>query len=216
MNGNLHTDSGFKNADWKHFEKEFHKQTDLAYSRQSMQSKLSELKRKFVQLNTIKSTSGVGWDGDSCLPVATPAFIKAFCAGTRKKYNVMFTKKLDNYDILPEIFKGKVRILTTDIVFSCFYFFVFHFFFQHATGYMARSSDSSSSSGSSSDSDASRDSDEDATSLVEGENDSTGEKPFVPGLLDDKIAISRQGKMRTVPQKSEIKSVLKDSNKRGL
>ena len=38
MNGNLHTDSGFKNADWKHFENEFHKQTGLAYSRQSMQS----------------------------------------------------------------------------------------------------------------------------------------------------------------------------------
>ena len=78
------------------------------------------------------------------------------------------------------------------------------------------SSDSSSSSGSNSDSDASRDSDEDAISLVEGENDSNGEKPFVPGLLDDKIAISRQGKMRTVPQKSEIKSVPKGSNKRGL
>jgi len=117
-NGNLHTDSGFKNADWKHFENEFHKQTGLAYSRQSMQSKLSELKRKFVQLNTIKSTSGVGWDGESCLPVATPAFIKAFCAGTRKKYNVMFTKKLDNYDILYEIFKGKVCILATYFVFS--------------------------------------------------------------------------------------------------
>ena len=95
VNGNLHTDSGFKNADWKHFENEFHKQTGLAYSRQSMQSKLSELKRKFVQLNTIKSTSGVGWDGERSLPVATPAFIKAFCAGTRKKYSVMFTKKLD-------------------------------------------------------------------------------------------------------------------------
>ena len=54
MNGNLHTDSGLKNADWKHFEIEFHKQTGLAYSRQSMQSKLSELKRKFVQLNTIR------------------------------------------------------------------------------------------------------------------------------------------------------------------
>ena len=130
VNENLHTDSGFKNADWKHFENEFHKQTGLAYSRQSMQSKLSELKRKFVQLNTIKSTSGVGWDGESCLPVATPAFIKAFCAGTRKKkYNVKFTKKLDNYDILCEIFKGKVSILTTDIVFSCFYFFVSLFSF---------------------------------------------------------------------------------------
>ena len=54
VNGNLHTDSGLKNADWKHFEIEFHKQTGLAYSRQSMQSKLSELKRKFVQLNTIR------------------------------------------------------------------------------------------------------------------------------------------------------------------
>ena len=59
------------------------------------------------------------------------------------------------------------------------------------------SSGSSSTSGSSSDSDASRDSDEDATSLVEGDSDSIGNKPFVPGLLDDKIAISRQGKMRT-------------------
>ena len=127
VNGNLHTDSGFKNADWKHFENEFHKQTGLAYSRQSMQSKLSELKRKFVQLNTIKSTSGVGWDGESCLPVATPAFIKAFCAGTRKKYNVMFTKKLDNYDILYEIFKGKVSILATYFVFSCIFFKVIHF-----------------------------------------------------------------------------------------
>ena len=127
MNGNLHADSGFKNADWKHFENEFHKQTGLAYSRQSMQSKLSELKRKFVQLNTIKSTSGVGWDGESCLPVATPAFIKAFCAGTRKKYNVMFTKKLDNYDILYEIFKGEVSILATYFVFSCIFFKVIHF-----------------------------------------------------------------------------------------
>ena len=54
VNGNLHADSGFKNADWKHFENEFHKQTGLAYLRQSMQSKLSELKRKFVQLNTIR------------------------------------------------------------------------------------------------------------------------------------------------------------------
>ena len=78
------------------------------------------------------------------------------------------------------------------------------------------SSGSSSSTGSSSDSDASRDSDEDATSFVEGENDSNGENPIVPGLLDDKIAISRQGKMRTVPQKSELKSAPKDSYKRGL
>ena len=59
------------------------------------------------------------------------------------------------------------------------------------------SSGSSSTSDSSSDSDASRDSDEDATSLV---GDSVGDKPFVPGLLDDKIAILRQGKMRTVPR----------------
>ena len=115
--------ASFKYADWKHFENKFHKQTGLAYSRQSMQRKLYELKRIFVQLNTIKSTSGVGWDGESCLPVATPAFIKAFCAGTRKKYNVMFTKKLENYDILHEIFKGKVSFFTTDIVFSCIFFF---------------------------------------------------------------------------------------------
>ena len=64
-NGNLHTDSGFKNADWKHFENEFYKQTGLAYFRKSMQSNLSELKRKFVKLNTIQSTSDVGWDGES-------------------------------------------------------------------------------------------------------------------------------------------------------
>ena len=35
---------------------------------------LSELKNKFGQLNTIKSTSGVGWDGESWLPVATPGW----------------------------------------------------------------------------------------------------------------------------------------------
>ena len=57
----IYTDSGFfKNADWKHFETEFHKQTSLSYSRQPMQSKLSELKRKFVQLVAIKKKlSGV-------------------------------------------------------------------------------------------------------------------------------------------------------------
>ncbi len=71
VNGNLLTDSGFKNADWKHFENEFYKQTGLAYSRKSMQSKLSESKSKFVQLNTIKSR-GVDWDGESWFPVATP------------------------------------------------------------------------------------------------------------------------------------------------
>ena len=111
VSGNVHTDSGFKNAYWKHFETEFHKQTSLSYSRQPMQSKLSELKRKFVQLVAIKKLSGVGWNNaETCLPVVPPDFIKNYCTGSKKRLSVMFTKKLDNFDLLQEIYEGKVCI----------------------------------------------------------------------------------------------------------
>ena len=112
VSGNVHTDSGFKNADWKHFETEFHKQTSLSFSRQPMQSKLSELKRKFVQLVAIKKLSGVGWNAETCLPVVPPHFIKNYCTGSKKRLlSVMFTKKLDNFDLLQEIYEGKVCII---------------------------------------------------------------------------------------------------------
>ena len=90
-------------------------------------------------------------------------------------------------------------------------------------GYMARSSgpdkaivkesdnNSNSSSVSGSDSNDSSDDnvEEDDSSVAEEDADdheSTGtETPFVPGLLDDLIHISSNGKMRKAPQLAELK-----------
>ena len=76
-----------------------------------MQSKLSELKRKFVQLVAIKKLSGVGWNAETCLPVVPPDFIKNYCTGSKKRLSVMFTKKLDNFYLLQEIYEGKVFMM---------------------------------------------------------------------------------------------------------
>ena len=94
---------------------------------------------------------------------------------------------------------------------------------QHATGYTARSSDpdkaivkesdnssnSSSDSGSNSNDSSDDNVEEDDSSVAEEDADdheSTGtETPFVPGLLDDRIHISSNGKIRKAPQISKLK-----------
>ena len=49
------------------------------------------------------------------------------------------------------------------------------------------------------------------------ESTGTDEKiAFTPGLLDDPILVTQSGKMRTVPQKSELKTEPKKPKKRGL
>ena len=73
-------------------------------------------------------------------------------------------------------------------------------------------SSSNSSSGSGNDTDDSSDDnvEDDDSSVAEEDADdheSTGgtETPFVPGLLDDRIHISSNGKMRKAPQIAELK-----------
>ena len=46
--GNVNTDSGFKSKDWAHFLANFHKQTGMAYKSSVLQSKMAELKSKYV------------------------------------------------------------------------------------------------------------------------------------------------------------------------
>lgn len=66
--GNVNTDSGFKTKDWAYFLAKFRKQTGLAYKSSVLQSKMAELKSKFIMLESIKKLSGVGWDSVACLP----------------------------------------------------------------------------------------------------------------------------------------------------
>ena len=71
------------------------------------------------------------------------------------------------------------------------------------------SSNSSSVSGSDSNDSSDDNVEEDDSSVAEEDADdheSTGtETPFVPGLLDDRIHISSNGKMRKAPQIAELK-----------
>ena len=71
------------------------------------------------------------------------------------------------------------------------------------------SSNSSSDSGSDSNDSSNDNVEEDDSSVAEEDADdheSTGtETPFVPGLLDDRIHISSNGKMRKAPQIAELK-----------
>ena len=108
ISGKVQTDSGFKKKDWCFFTSSFQQQTGLKYDQQQLQSKLSSLKSKFAMLKDIKALSGMGWDRNKCLPDFPEAEINNFCAGTKKKYRVMFTKKLDDYDLLQDIFPEKV------------------------------------------------------------------------------------------------------------
>ena len=108
ISGKVQTDSGFKKKDWCFFTSSFQQQTGLKYDQQQLQSKLSSLKSKFAMLKDIKALSGMGWDKNKCLPDFPEAEINDFCAGTKKKYRVMFTKKLDDYDLLQDIFPEKV------------------------------------------------------------------------------------------------------------
>ena len=61
---------------------------------------------------TIKSLSGVGWDAKKSLPIFSQEEIDAFCAppGKEKKYRTLFTKKLDDFDLLHDINRGKVLL----------------------------------------------------------------------------------------------------------
>jgi Myb/SANT-like DNA-binding domain len=113
VTGRVHTDSGFKKKDWSEFTNAFHKQTGLAeYDQQQLQSKLSYLKTKFVRLMVIKSLSGIGWCGKTSLPIFSKDEIDAFCAPPGKeKYRASFIVKLDDFDLLHDIFRGKVRTI---------------------------------------------------------------------------------------------------------
>jgi hypothetical protein len=127
--GNVNSDSGFKTKDWSYFLAEFRKLTGLTYKSSVLQSKIAELKSKYIMLESIKKLSGVGWDAITCLPVVSDEFIKDYCQGTRIKCHKMFVKKLDNFEILHDIFAGKVIRMFFNNVFLktysiCFCFFV--------------------------------------------------------------------------------------------
>jgi hypothetical protein len=53
------------------------------------------------------------------LPIVPPEFIKNYCTGSKKRLTIMFTKKLDNFDLLQEIYEGKVIIL---LIFDEYFF----------------------------------------------------------------------------------------------
>ena len=80
----------------------------MEYDQQQLQSKLSFLKTKFIRLMTIKSLSGIGWCGKTSLPIFSQAEIDAFCADGKEKYRSSFTNKLDDFDLLYDINRGKV------------------------------------------------------------------------------------------------------------
>ena len=90
---------------------------------------MAELKSKFIMLEAIKKLSGVGWDAAACLPVVSEEFVKEYCTGTRKKCHKMFFKKLDNFEILHDIYAGKVicMIFNNNIILNtysiCYCFF---------------------------------------------------------------------------------------------
>ena len=78
-----------------------------------MQSKLSYLKTKFVRLMVIKNLSGIGWCGKTSLRIFAKTEIDAFCSPPGKeKYRSLFTVKLDEFDLLHDIFRGKVSFFS--------------------------------------------------------------------------------------------------------
>ena len=113
------TDSGFKSVDWQLFADKFANVSGKQYSKSIIESKLSEQKKKFVALKSVLRVSGFGFNESSGLPMA-PKEVKDTYLLANPKKSFLFSKKLENLELLRDIFTGKVTIFI-----SSFYYEVF-------------------------------------------------------------------------------------------
>ncbi len=70
--------------------------------------------------NSSSSSSKISFDSFVLLVVVPPEFIKNYCTGSKKRLTIKFTKKLDNFDLLQEIYEGKVIIIL--LIFDEYFF----------------------------------------------------------------------------------------------
>ena len=68
-NGNF-TDNGIKKKDWACISATFERKCNLHFDKSSLQSKYSDLKKKYNIFKKLKSQSGFGWDDEKQIPTA--------------------------------------------------------------------------------------------------------------------------------------------------
>jgi hypothetical protein len=115
-NKGVYTDSGFKADAWKSFASTFKSKTGKDYSKSVLESKLSDLKKKYVTLMSILKISGMGFKSATGLPFGSDALVEQYCAA-HPKSSFAFTTKLDNLTLLEEIFAGKVCIFLNTTIY---------------------------------------------------------------------------------------------------
>jgi hypothetical protein len=100
-------DNGFKQSEWDKIRTLFNDATGLNYSKDQLQSKFSELKKKYKAFTSCKDNSGFGFDKDKMVPTAPDEVWKKWLEihPDHKKFR---TEEVINYDVMDKLFNGKV------------------------------------------------------------------------------------------------------------
>jgi hypothetical protein len=100
-----YADNGFKTSEWKAIVDHFQSGSGLHYSKDQLQSRLNELKKKFVAFKTLKMNSGFGWnDGIPTCPSAVWTAVITANKDCKQFKNAGFPF----YDDMGIIFAGKL------------------------------------------------------------------------------------------------------------
>jgi hypothetical protein len=105
-NGNF-TDNGFKKKDWSSITSEFESATNLSYDKSSLQSKYSELKKKYNVFKKLKDQSGFGWDEEKQILTADDETWEAYIQ-VHSEAKAFRKATLPNLELLESLFSGKV------------------------------------------------------------------------------------------------------------
>ena len=104
--------SGFKAQHWTEFQKQFQSRASVAYSKDVLQNKYSDLKKKFAQLSAVldESVFGVTFEMNDETGVLVDVDAQVWAEYTKSHPDRAWcrTKKLDNFELLKGICTGTV------------------------------------------------------------------------------------------------------------
>ena len=103
--GNTVDCASLKNAQWNSLRVEFNRRTGCGYTNQQLQSRLKDLKKKYLDVTKLIGFSGFGWNDDEKIVTASNEVWEALLV-EYPKFRPYRTKPLQLYDELRDMFTG--------------------------------------------------------------------------------------------------------------